>query len=60
MFSTLSLGFVCLYFRMGTFKCATMEEIEAEKSLIEKNVVSLLAMYSFILLETWLTKLYHI
>ncbi|KAK1399025.1 Ribosome-recycling factor, chloroplastic [Heracleum sosnowskyi] len=24
--------------RMGTLKCATMEEIEAEKSLIEKNV----------------------
>lgn len=43
---TSSLGFVCLYFRMGTFKCATMEEIEAEKSLIEKNVVSLLAMSS--------------
>lgn len=49
-FLTFSLGFVCLYFRMGTFKCATMEEIEAEKSLIEKNVVSLLAKSSVILI----------
>lgn len=34
-----------MYFSVGTVKCATIEDIEAEKSLIEKNVVSLSAMY---------------
>lgn len=32
------------YFREGTIKCATIEEIEAEKSTIEKDTVSLLCV----------------
>lgn len=31
--------FICLISRTGVFRCATIEEIEAEKSMIEKDVV---------------------
>lgn len=40
-FLTLLFYYICLFFRTGTLRCATIEEIEAEKSLIEKNVVSI-------------------
>lgn len=32
--------YICFYFRVGVVRAATIEEIEAEKSLIEKDVVS--------------------
>ena len=39
---------MCVFFSSGNVKCATLEDIEAEKSLIEKNVVSLSVMYVFV------------
>lgn len=34
----------CITYRRGVIKCATIEEIEAEKSSIEKDAVSVLVL----------------